>query len=230
MERRTFLRASALSAGGLGAVAAGAPVASAANPLRVQVLMFDGVEEQDLAGPVEVLGMAGGVSGGAITTTLVTTGRPATVTCNFGMRVEVAVGWSPREADVLVVPGGGRYTDPTAPGVRRLMADRAFLRRLADTDVLHVGICTGVMVLAAAGLTRGRNATTHANAKADLAAHGANVVDARVVDDGDLITGGGVTSGLDIALWLVERHLGPQLTTRLETILEYERRGTVWRA
>jgi transcriptional regulator GlxA family with amidase domain len=50
------------------------------------------------------------------------------------------------------------------------------------------------------------------------------------VDDGDLITGGGVTSGLDVALWLVERFLGAKTTQKVETILEYERRGTVWRA
>ncbi|XVS62000.1 DJ-1/PfpI family protein [Actinosynnema sp. CA-299493] len=230
MERRSFLRASALSAGGLVGVAATAPTASAANPLRVQLLMFDGVEEQDWAGPAEVLGLAGGLSGGALSTTLVTTGRPGTVTCSFGARVEVAKGWSPHEADVLVVPGGGRYTDPASPGVRRLMADREFLRRLASVDALRVGICTGVMVLSAAGITRGRNATTHHRAKADLAAQGAIVVDARVVDDGDLVTGGGVTSGLDVALWLVERFLGARSAQQAETFLEYERRGTVWRA
>ncbi|MER5266094.1 DJ-1/PfpI family protein [Actinosynnema sp. NPDC002837] len=231
MERRGFLRAAALSVGataGPGARAAGAP--TAANPLRVQVLMFDGVEEQDWAAPAEVLGLAAAMSDGALTTTLVTTGRPGPVTCSFGARVEVGRGWSPREADVLVVPGGGRYTDPDGVGVRRLMADRDFLRRLADAAVLHVGICTGVMVLAAAGLARGRNATTHHRAKADLAAHGATVVDARVVDDGNLVTGGGVTSGLDVALWLVERFLGPRQAQQVETFLEYERRGTVWRA
>ncbi|MFT7841608.1 DJ-1/PfpI family protein [Saccharothrix sp. BKS2] len=232
MERRAFLRASALSvgtAGGLGGLAAGAPAASAANPLRVQVLMFDGVEEQDFAAPVEVLGLAGRMSGGALTTTQVTTGGPGAVTCVHGTRVEVARGWSPREADVLVVPGGG-YNDKTGPGVNRLIGDPGFLRRLAAADVLHAGICTGVMALSAAGLTRGRNATTHSGAKADLAAQGATVVNARVVDDGDLVTGGGITSGLDVALWLVERFLGARTAQRVETVLEYERRGTVWRA
>ncbi|QFZ24297.1 DJ-1/PfpI family protein [Saccharothrix syringae] len=191
--------------------------------------MFDGVEEQDWVAPVEVLSLAGRASGGALTTTMVTTGRPATVTCSYGTRVEVARGWSPHEADVLVVPGGG-YADQAGPGVRRLIADQQFLRRLAAADVLHVGICTGVMVLSAAGLTRGRNATTHTAARADLAAQGATVVNARVVDDGDLVTGGGITSGLDVALWLAERFLGARVTQRVETILEYERRGTVWRA
>ncbi|MEV0321634.1 DJ-1/PfpI family protein [Streptomyces sp. NPDC050658] len=231
MERRTFLRASALSAGtagGLGALAAGAPAASAANPLRVQVLMFDGVEEQDFVAPVELLGMAEKLSRWAVKTTMVTTGRPGTVTCTYGTRVEVPGAWSPREADVLVIPGGG-YADKTGPGFHRLIADQGFLSGLAAADLLHAGICTGTMVLSAAGLTKGRNATTHSRAKADLAAQGATVIDARVVDDGDLITGGGVTSGLDVSLWLLERFLGAQLAQRVETVLEYERRGTVWR-
>ncbi|SDF39620.1 DJ-1/PfpI family protein [Lentzea fradiae] len=227
MERRTFLRASALSLGISGA--AGTAVASAANPLRIQVLMFEGVEELDFGAPVEVLSIAGALTGGAIRTTQVTTGRPGTVTCVHGTKVVVGQGWSPRDADVLVVPGGGRYSDPNGTGVRRLMADKAFLDRLAAVEALPVGICTGTMVLAAAGITRGRNATTHHRAKADLAARGANVVDARVVDDGDLITGGGITSGLDVALWLVERFLGARTAHQVETQMEYERRGTVWR-
>ena len=225
MERRTFLRASALSLGITGAAGA---TASAATPLRVQVLMFDGVEEQDFVAPVEVLGLAGRASGGAVVTTQVTAGRPGTVTCAYGTKVEVARGFSPGEADVVVVPGGG-YGNRTGPGVHRLISDQAFLRRLATADVLPVGICTGTMVLSAAGLTRGRNATTHTGAKADLAAQGATVVDARVVDDGDLVTAGGVTSGLDLALWLVERFVGARTAQRVETVLEYERRGTVWR-
>ncbi|RKT55453.1 DJ-1/PfpI family protein [Saccharothrix australiensis] len=228
MERRTFIRASALSVGGLAAAPA-APAASAASPLRVQVLVYDGVEEQDFVAAVEVFGLAGKLSGGALRTTLVAVGRPGTVTCTYGTRVDVTASWSPHEADVLVVPGGG-YTDRTGPGVHRLIADRGFLRRLAGVAALPVGICTGVMVLSAAGLTRGRPATTHSGAKADLAAQGATVVDARVVDDGTLVTGGGITSGLDVSLWLVERFLGAKSAQRVETVLEYERRGTVWRA
>ncbi|MFI6079445.1 DJ-1/PfpI family protein [Streptomyces sp. NPDC051217] len=95
--------------------------------------------------------------------------------------------------------------------MNHVIADRGFLRRLAASEALPVGICTGVMVLSAAGLAKGRNATTHAGAKADLAAQGATVINARVVDDGDLITGGGITSGLDVALWLVERFVGAEL-------------------
>lgn len=206
-----------------------ASAGSTGSPLRVQILMYDGVEEQDFAAPVEVLGLAGKLTGGAVRSSLVTAGRPGTVRCTYGTTVEVAHGWSPGEADVLVVPGGG-YTDRTGPGVHRLISDQGFLRRLTSSRALPVGICTGTMVLSAAGLTKGRNATTHSGAKADLAAQGAKVINARVVDDGDLITGGGITSGLDVSLWLIERFLGAQAAQRAEIVLEYERRGTVWRA
>ncbi|MBE1462565.1 DJ-1/PfpI family protein [Kibdelosporangium phytohabitans] len=196
--------------------------------MRVQIVLFDGVEEQDFIAPVEVLGLAGKM-GAALTTTLVSTAKPGTVTCMHGTRVEVPNGWSPPDADVLIVPGGG-YNNRTGPGVHRLIADKGFLARLAASKALPVGICTGVMVLSAAGLTRGRPATTHAGAKADLAAQGATLVNARVVDDGTLITGGGITSGLEVALWLVERFIGANQAQRVETVLEYERRGSVWRS
>ena len=192
--------------------------------------MFDGVEEQDFVAPVEVLGLAAQLSSGALAApVMVTSGRPGVVTCTFGTKVEVPKGWSPQEADVLVVPGGG-YRNREGPGVHRLIADREFLGRLAGVRALVAAVCTGTMVLSAAGLTRARNVTTHARARADLAAQGATVIDARVVDDGNLVTSGGITGGLDLALWLVERFAGARLAQSAETVLEYERRGTVWRA
>ncbi|HUQ56960.1 DJ-1/PfpI family protein [Lentzea sp.] len=202
--------------------------ASAESPLRVRVVVFDGVEELDFVAPVEVLGQAGRASGGAIETTVVTTGEPGRIRCAFGTELDVAHGWSPHGADVVVMPGGG-YNRGGGSGVRKVMEDADFLAGLAAAEALPVGICTGTMALSAAGITKGRNATTHHAAKADLAAQGATVVDARVVDDGDLITGGGITSGLDVALWLVERFIGVEIAHRVESQMEYERRGTVWR-
>src|SRR5919108_177163 len=80
----------------------------------------------------------------------------------------------------------------------------ALVARARDRGTAVGSVCTGAMILAAAGLVQGRPATTHHSAIEDLRGAGATIVDgARVVDDGDLITAGGVTSGLDLALWLV---------------------------
>jgi transcriptional regulator GlxA family with amidase domain len=83
------------------------------------------------------------------------------------------------------------------------------------------------MLVAAAGLVAGRPAVTHHLALDELAAAGADVRPARVVDDGDLVSCGGVTSGLDLALWLLEREFGAELARRVAADIEHERRGEV---
>ncbi|WP_328649297.1 DJ-1/PfpI family protein [Amycolatopsis sp. NBC_00348] len=235
MERRDFLRVSAASTGAaaLGGLAtAGTASAGQARsgPLTVQILMYDGVEEQDVVGPVAVFGHAGH-AGGKVRLTLVKPGGPGEVAGTFGTKLAVPGTWDPAAGDVLVVPGGG-YAAKDGPGVNALIKQPGVLRglvRAQRSGVLVAGVCTGVMALAAAGLTRGRPCTTHHLAKADLAAQGGRVVDARVVDDGDLVTAGGVTSGLDLALWLVTRYLGAAVAVGVESVLEYEQRGAVWR-
>ncbi len=81
-----------------------------------------------------------------------------------------------------------------------------------------------------AGLLEGRHVVTHHLGMDVLDATGARAVDARVVDDGDLVSAGGVTSGLDLALYLLERELGSRIALAVEQLFAYERRGTVWRA
>ncbi|MFB8751263.1 DJ-1/PfpI family protein [Streptomyces parvulus] len=76
----------------------------------------------------------------------------------------------------------------------------------------------------------GRPCTTHHGAKAYLGEHGGIVKNARVVDDGNLVTAAGITSGLELGLWLVGRELGSDAATGVEAMLEYEARGTVWQA
>jgi len=85
------------------------------------------------------------------------------------------------------------------------------------------GVCTGAMLLAHAGIIGNRRATTHHAAWDDLTATGATLVKNRVVDDGDLITAGGVTSGLDLALWIVERYTGERLADEVTERMEYPR-------
>jgi transcriptional regulator GlxA family with amidase domain len=86
------------------------------------------------------------------------------------------------------------------------------------------------MIVAAAGLTDGRPAITHHLGIDDLRASGARVVDTRVVDDGDLLTAGGVTSGIDLALWIVERFAGREIADAVAAEMEHTRVGEVWRA
>ncbi|MFJ3437642.1 DJ-1/PfpI family protein [Streptomyces cyaneofuscatus] len=98
-----------------------------------------------------------------------------------------------------------------------------------DPSVTVAAVCGGSLVLALAGLLEGRHATTHHLGLDLLDATGAHAVRARVVDDGDLVTGAGVTSGLDLALHLLERDAGPRIAHAVEELFAHERRGTVWR-
>ena len=86
------------------------------------------------------------------------------------------------------------------------------------------------MLVAQSGLLKGRHVTTHSTAMNALQKAGAQTINARVVDDGDIITSGGMTCGLDLALYLLERYFGSHAAIATEHVLEYERRGAVGRA
>jgi transcriptional regulator GlxA family with amidase domain len=199
--------------------------------LRIAVVVFEGFDELDAIGPLEVLRNA--AKGGAdLEVALVSLDGAAEVTGSHGLRVRPDGRLDPDRTDLLVVPGGG-WNDRAARGARaevergELPAAIAAAHR-AGAQVATV--CTGAMLATAAGLTQGRPAITHHGAVDDLRASGAQVVEARVVDDGDLVTAGGVTSGIDLALWLVERHFGAELAEAVAAEIEHPRHGEVWRA
>ncbi|SDN09844.1 DJ-1/PfpI family protein [Streptomyces wuyuanensis] len=100
---------------------------------------------------------------------------------------------------------------------------------MAEPEVTVGAVCGGSLVLAMAGLLEGRRATTHHMGLDMLDAAGVHVVNGRVVDDGDLVTGAGVTSGLDLGLYLLERGVGPRIAHAVEALFAHERRGTLWR-
>ncbi len=103
------------------------------------------------------------------------------------------------------------------------------MRKALENPAITVAtVCGGSLALAMAGLIEGRNANTHHLGVDVLEATGVTAVRARVVDDGDLVTAGGVTSGLDLALHLLDRAFGPKVTLAVEELFAYERRGTVW--
>ncbi|MER6478550.1 DJ-1/PfpI family protein [Streptomyces filamentosus] len=245
MNRRQLLRTTtalgvaaptAAAASGAAAAPGAAPAPASAQdlsrPLRVHVVMFDGVEELDFAAPYEVLSAARFFTPRPVEVRYVSATGARAVTGAYGTVVRGLRSWDPGAADVLVVPGGG-YARRDDPGVWAEIDRGTLPRALAAAPrpgLTVAALCTGVMLLAAAGLTAGRPCTTHHRAGADLRRQGGLVKDARVVDDGDLVTAGGITSGLDLGLRLVRRELGADAAAGLEEMLEYEARGTVWSA
>jgi transcriptional regulator GlxA family with amidase domain len=212
--------------------------------MRVQIVLFDGFDPLDVIGPYEVLSAVGVVSDEAMAVELVSAEGAREITSGTGpLSLRATAGLEPGRADLVVVPGaagrlpGDGDDEPPEDGIPVILARTldtglpALLKEALDRSGLTVAtVCGGSLVLALAGLIEGRPATTHHLGLDALAATGAVAVDARVVDDGDLVTGAGVTSGLDLALHLVERELGPRVAHAVEELFAYERRGTVWRA
>ncbi|MFG3043618.1 DJ-1/PfpI family protein [Streptomyces sp. NPDC048241] len=220
--------------------------------MHVQVVLFDGFDPLDVIAPYEVLYAGGTASDGAVTVELVSAEGPREVISGTGgltLRATGAVDLG--RANLLLVPGAsGRVGEPGATPEEEVGAGEwkrdefipvllgrtlttelpALLERaMNDPGITVAAVCGGSLVLAMAGLLEGRHATTHHLGLDLLDATGAHAVRARVVDDGDLITGAGVTSGLDLGLYLLEREVGPQIAHAVEELFAYERRGTVWR-
>jgi transcriptional regulator GlxA family with amidase domain len=207
------------------------------EPDRLGIVAFEGFEELDAIGPYEVFQQA--VQAGApLDVEVLATAETDTIGAGHGLTVQPdGVLGADGDLDYLVVPGGGwtrgddgdsddTDSDDSQPGARAAANDDsllATLRTLHNQGVTLLSVCTGGMVLAAAGLLDGRPAITHHGAVADLEATAADVTEARVVDDGDVVTCGGVTAGIDAALWLVEREWGRELAFEVEDVLAYER-------
>lgn len=199
--------------------------------VRIEIVVFDGVDELDAVGPFEVLQNAT-ARGADFSTRMVSWTGAREVVGAHGLRMAVEpVDADAERPDLVVVPGGG-WIARSGVGARGEVERGVIPRRLAElraAGTIIASVCTGAMLVAAAGLLRGRSAATHHGAVEDLRAAGAKVVDTRVVDDGELVSCGGVTSGIDLALWLVERFAGREIAAAVEREMEYERRGAVWR-
>lgn len=193
-------------------------------PLQIEIVLFPGFDELDAIAPFEVLQNA--VAAGADFSVRLVAPSPAMIEGNHGLKVTVEARLG--QPDLLIVPGGGWVRGVI--GVRAEVARGELPSRIAElhrAGAIVASVCTGAMLLAAAGILRGRRATTHHQALDDLRQAGAVLVEARVVDDGEVLSAGGVTSGLDLALWLTERFASRDIAQRVERELEYERRGLV---
>jgi transcriptional regulator GlxA family with amidase domain len=189
--------------------------------MRIDIVIFDGFDELDAIAPYEVLRTAEQL-GAPLHAELVGARGAGTVTASHGTRIAVDRGPAD-DAAVLLVPGGGWFH---GAGVRDEIERGELPRTLVaahEAGAIVGSVCTGAMLLAAAGLSTGRRMTTHHLAIEDLRASGAEVVKARFVDDGDIVSAGGVTSGLDLALHLVERFADAEIAERVAREIEYER-------
>ncbi|MBM7412675.1 cyclohexyl-isocyanide hydratase [Clavibacter michiganensis] len=183
-------------------------------PLRIVSLVFPHVTQLDLTGPVQVLSRLPG----AVVDLAWHRIEPVPTDSGFALLPTTSFADAP-QADVLLVPGGRGAFD--------LMADAeavAFIERQAAGARHVLGVCTGAFALGAAGLLRGRRATTHWASHPLLELLGAIPVAERVVRDGNLITGGGVTSGIDAALVLAAEIAGDAEARAIQLALEYDPR------
>jgi cyclohexyl-isocyanide hydratase len=191
---------------------------------RIALVAFEGMTLLDLVGPLDALSR------------IATMGFDETTTCEVvaltrppgAGELDSPVVWSASGAelvaaryrpalesfDVLVVPGG--------PGARALEHDHAAIAWLATfpANRITASVCTGSLLLGAAGRLHGRRATTHRTRMSELARFGAVAVAERVVDEGQLVTAGGVTSGIDLGLHLVKRLAGDEAHAKIAAQME----------
>ncbi len=191
------------------------------TPRRIAVLLFEGVEELDFAGPWEVLS-AWAHQWPEDAIEVFTLGLGAgTIRCAKGLRV---VADHTRDTappfELLVFPGGR--------GTRPLLEDPeliAWVQQLAGHGVTLASVCTGALVFAKAGLLDGKPATTHHGSLTRLASLGRNIEvrpEARFVDAGAILTAAGVSAGIDLALHLVVRMHSIERAREVRRYIQYD--------
>ncbi len=191
------------------------------TPLRevcVGILIFDGVEELDFAGPFEVFGALSKATGRGSVVTIAE--KPGPVKCFNGLKVLPDHGFDDAPAlDVLLVPGG--------MGTRREVDNPVlidWIRKVGKDCEWVTSVCTGALLLHEAGFAKGKRVTTFWNFIEDLRARGdVTVLDGpRYVRDGNLVTSAGVSAGIDMALWLVGEIHSPEIARTVQRGIQYD--------
>lgn len=182
-----------------------------ATPFRIGFVLFPNLTQLDLTGPFEVLSKT---PGGEVHL-IWKTHEP--VRDNSGLMVVPSTSFAEcPQLDLICVPGG--------PGVSAVMEDPEaldFVRRQAAGARYVTSVCTGSLVLAAAGLLKGKRAACHWMSRDLLAEFGATPVADRVVRDGNIITGGGVTAGIDFGLTVLAEIAGRDHAELVQLRIEY---------
>ena len=197
--------------------------------MRIEIVVFEGFDALDVVAPWEVFARAATIDPD-LEVAVVRLDGPPVVSAANGLQLHVAGELG--TPDALFVPGGS-WVDGTDTGVPREIRRGTLPRLIADLSTSArwvASVCTGALLLGEAGILRDRNATTNPAALDALSQYGAVVHRNRVVDDGDVVTGGAVTAGIDLALWLVQRELGETVADEVAHAIAYPMPTDVWRA
>jgi transcriptional regulator GlxA family with amidase domain len=181
--------------------------------MRIAILIFDGLTALDAIGPYEVLSR---LPGAELRFVAKEPGQKRTDTGALGVQADFAFPDLPAP-DVVLVPGG--------EGNRPLMRDSEvldWLRVAHESSTWTTSVCTGALVLGAAGILDGKRATTHWAFLDRLSELGAEPVTERVVEDGKVITAAGVSAGIDMALTLAARIAGNEVAQAIQLGIEYD--------
>ena len=181
--------------------------------MQIAIPLFDRFTALDAVGPYEVLSR---LPGARVDFVALETGIYRTDTRMLALSVERTY-WDVPSPDVLVFPGGF--------GTRALMEDEAtidWVQRVHEGSRYTTSVCTGALVLGAAGVLEGLEATTHWIARPMLAGLGALPVERRVVEQGKVIPAAGVSAGIDMALTLADRIAGPEVAQAIQLGIEYD--------
>lgn len=180
--------------------------------MRIAILLFDQLAAQDAIGPYEVMRC---VPGWEVELVGARRGE-VRAEGGLGLTVDKELGEA-SEPDIVVVPGG--------EGSEALAEDEAvlaWLRAVDERTKWTTSVCTGALILGAAGLLQGKRATSNWLFLERLREYGADPVGGRFVEDGKTITAAGVTAGLDMALHLVGREAGPEIAQAVQLGIEYD--------
>jgi transcriptional regulator GlxA family with amidase domain len=181
--------------------------------MKIAILLYEGMAPLDAIGPYEVMR---NVPGWEVLTVAREKGEVRDEARTLGLAADHALA-DVTAADVVLVPGGD--------GKRPLMQDEdllEWLREIDQTTKWTTSVCTGSLLLGAAGLLEGKRATGHWLFLEQLRGFGADPVGGRYVEDGKTITAAGVSAGIDMALYLVSRELGPEMAQAVQLGIEYD--------
>jgi transcriptional regulator GlxA family with amidase domain len=180
--------------------------------MEIVFLFYQGMTALDAVGPYEILSRLPG----AIVKRVAAHPGPIQTDSGLVLTAEHSL-TDVMRADVLVIPGGGRATT-----LRESPETLAWVRAMHATTTWTVSVCTGSLILGAAGLLKGVRATTHWIVLDRLRSWGAEPVSERVVEDGKIMTGAGVSAGIDLALTLVAKIAGQGFAQGLQLGIEYD--------